>query len=297
MTAPVRLAAPQIAVAGATGEVGGRVAQLLAAQGVAQRLPVRAARRSPRPHLADVVEVGGYEDRRGMRAALEGIQTFLLIPGADPAGRVEGSRAAIQAAVGAGVERIVQLSFVGAAADATSDVAREQWLIEQDLQASGLEWTIARANVFIDVLPTLVSRAGEIRGPAGDGRIAAISRDDVALALAALVTGDGHARRIYDLAGPESLNLIEIAGTLGRSCRQRIRYRRQTLEEAIEARAAEPAGEVERPDWIPTYAAVAAGELAELSPDAELLTGEPLMTLAEWLRAYPFSLMHVGALL
>ena len=71
MTAPVRLETPRIAVAGATGEVGGRVAQLLAARGIAQRLPVRASRRSPRPDRADVVEFGGYEDRRGLVAALD----------------------------------------------------------------------------------------------------------------------------------------------------------------------------------------------------------------------------------
>lgn len=297
MTAPVRLAAPQIAVAGATGEVGGRVAQLLAAQGVAQRLPVRAARRAPRPHLADVVEVGGYEDRRGMRAALEGIHTFLLIPGHEASSRVDAHRAAIETAIEAGVQRIVQLSFVGAAPDATFSYARDHWQTEQDVKASGLDWTIARMNFFLDVLPTFVSRQGEIAGPAGDGRMAAISRDDVALALAALVTGDGHSGRTYQLTGPESLNFIEIAGTLGRSCRQRIRYRDQPLEEAIAARAELPATDAEREGWISTYTAVAAGELAEVSRDVEALTGEPAMTLAEWLRAYPFSLMHVGALL
>lgn len=297
MTVPVRLATPQVAVAGATGEVGGRVAQLLAARGIAQRLPVRAARRSPRPNLADVVEVGGYEDRRGMRAALEGIQTFLLIPGHEASNRVEAHRAAIEAAVDAGVQRIVQLSFVGAAPDATFTYARDHWQTEQDVKASGLEWSIARMNFFLDVLPTFVSRQGEIAGPAADGRMAAVARDDVALALAALVTDDGHAGHTYHLTGPESLSFTEIASTMGRSCRQSIRYRPQTVEEAIAARAALPATDAEREGWVSTYTAVAAGELAEITNDVETLTGALPMTLAEWLRAYPFSLVHVGALL
>lgn len=297
MTAPATRTAPRIAVAGATGEIGGRVAQLLGAAGVPARLPVRAARRAPRPQLADICEIGSHADRRGIAHALRGIETFLLLPGHGAEARVDAHRAAIEAAVDAGVRRIVQLSLTGAAADATFTYARDHWQTEQDLRASGVEWTIARTNLYLDELPTFVSRAGIISGPAGDGRVAAVARDDVARALAALLTGDEHAGRTYELSGPQALDLHEIAAVLGRSCRQLIRFERQTLEDAVATRAALPATEAERDGWVSSYAAIAAGELAHLSTDIEQLTGQPPMTLERWLRAYPFSLMHVGALL
>jgi NAD(P)H dehydrogenase (quinone) len=290
MSAPTRIGTPRVAVTGATGEGGSRVAQLLAARGVAQRLPVRAARRAPRPAHADVVEVGGYEDRRGMVAALEGIETLLLIPGHEAADRVDAHRAAIQAAAEAGVERVVQLSFVGAAPDATFTYARDHWQTEQDLKASGLEWTIARMNFYLDVLPQFVLTSGEIAGPAADGRVAV-----VALALVELLTGQDHEGMTYELTGPEALSFRQIAATMNRSNRHTISYRPETVEEAVASRAAIPASDKEREGWVSTYTAVAAGELEHVTDDVERLTGEPPMVLAEWLRAYPFSLVHVGA--
>ena len=295
MSAPTRIGAPRVAVAGATGEVGSRVAQLLAARGIAQRLPVRAARRAPRPAHADVVEIGGYEDRRGMVAALDGIETFLLIPGHETTDRVEAHRAAIEAAVEAGVQRIVQLSFVGAAPDATFTYARDHWQTEQDLKASGLDWTIARMNFYLDVLPQFVLTSGEIAGPAGDGRVAAVARDDVALALVGLITGQDHEGKTYELTGPESLSFRQIAAIMSRSGRHRVHYRPETVDEAVVSRAHLSATDKEREGWISTYTAVAAGELERITDDVETLSGEPPMSLAEWLRAYPFSLVHVGA--
>jgi NAD(P)H dehydrogenase (quinone) len=89
----------------------------------------------------------------------------------------------------------------------------------------------------------------------------------------------------------------DIAALMGRSCRQPIVYRPQTMRQAIESRATLPASDAERAGWVSSYAAVAAGELDLVTTDIAALTGTPAMTLTAWLRAYPFSLMHVGALL
>lgn len=295
MTAPVRIATPRIAVAGATGEVAGRVARMLAARGVAQRLPVLASLHAPRPALADVIEVGGYTDRAGMVRALDGIETFLLVPRATADGRVEAHRAAIDAAVEAGVRRIVFLSTVGAAPTALLPEARDAWATEQDLRASGLEFTIARMNVYLDLLPQFVSRTGQIVGPAGPGRVAAISRDDAALALTELILGDGHAGEVYELTGAEAITVREIAAAMSRSSRHTITFCDEPFGEpdVPGSPAATPAAEL----WRSSCPALAAGELERVTGDVQLLTGQSPMALADWLRAYPFSLVHVGALL
>src|SRR5688500_16292022 len=96
-----------IAVTGATGELGGRVARRLADRGVAQRLIVRDATRAPQLVNAEVREVpGGYADHDGMRDALAGTAALFLVPGAEALDRVEQHKSAIDAAVAAGVPHL-----------------------------------------------------------------------------------------------------------------------------------------------------------------------------------------------
>jgi NAD(P)H dehydrogenase (quinone) len=104
---------PLIGVTGSTGQLGGRVATRLAALGQPQRLLVRNLTRAPRLPGADVVRAA-YEDGPSMRAGLSGVQTLFLVSGYGPA-RLEQHYSAIDAAVAAGVERIVYTSFLAAA--------------------------------------------------------------------------------------------------------------------------------------------------------------------------------------
>jgi NAD(P)H dehydrogenase (quinone) len=78
-----------IAVTGATGEVGGRVARRLADRGVPQRLLVRDASRAPQLPAAEVRQFPGYHAGEEMRAALEGVHTLFLVPAAEAPDRVE----------------------------------------------------------------------------------------------------------------------------------------------------------------------------------------------------------------
>ena len=287
---------PTIAIGGATGQVGSRVANLLAGRGVPQRLIVRDAARAPALPGAEPAQVGGYEDASGMREAFAGIETFLLVPGHETSDRVTAHRVAIEAAREAGVRRIVQLSFAGAAEDATFTYARHHWATEQDLKASGLAWTIAHMNFYLDVLPEFVLPTGDLAGPAGDGRVAAVARDDVAAAVAELLTGQGHDGQTYELTGPEAPTLGEACVTMARHSGKPITYLKETVEEAYATRAGYEATDVEREGWVTTYTAIAAGELATVSGDVEALTGRAPQSLAAWLDAHPLALAHVDAL-
>jgi uncharacterized protein YbjT (DUF2867 family) len=81
-----------IAVTGATGFVGRRVARLLSERGIAPRLVVRDAARAPELPLAEVRTARGYGDLEGMRAALAGASTLFLVPAAESEDRVEQHR-------------------------------------------------------------------------------------------------------------------------------------------------------------------------------------------------------------
>jgi NAD(P)H dehydrogenase (quinone) len=276
-----------IGVTGATGFVGGAVARALAEQGVTQRLIVREPARAPALDGADVRGARSYGDGAAMRAALQGVTTLFLVPAAESADRVTQHRTAVDAAVAAGVERIVYLSFLGAAADATFTLARDHWATEEHIRAAGVAFTFPRMNLYLDFIPRMVGSDGEIAGPAGEGRAAIVSRADVADVVVALLTSGGHDGATYDVTGPEALTVGEMAATLAELSGKPIAYKDETLAEARASRASygAPAWQVEA--WISTYTAIAAGELETVTDTVERLTGHPPATLADFVRAHP----------
>ncbi len=157
-----------IGVTGATGQLGGRVAQRLAAAGVAQRLVARDPDRCPRLPGADVVRAA-FGDGDAVRKALAGLDTVLMVSASETVDRVDQHRSFIDAAAAAGVGHLVYISFSGAAPDATFTLARDHWATEQQIRASGLAFTFLRDNLYADFLPQMVGADGVIRGPAGDG--------------------------------------------------------------------------------------------------------------------------------
>ena len=274
-----------IGVTGATGEIGRRVAARLAASGERGRLLVRDAARAPRHDGFEVAEFGGYHDVDGMRAAFDGVSTLLLVSAGEAADRVEQHKRAVDAARAAGVGRIVYLSFISAAPDATFTFARDHFHTEQHILASGLAFTFSRQNLYADLAPLLAGEDGVIRGPAGDGRLAPVLRDDVADALLAMLTEPGHEGMTYELTGPESLTLSELAAAVSAAGDRIVTFHDESLEEAYASRAAYGAPDWEVEGWISTYTAIAAGELDVVTDHVARLTGHEPVSLHEFLRA------------
>jgi NAD(P)H dehydrogenase (quinone) len=284
-----------IAVTGATGEVGSRVAWRLAELGAIQRLVVRDPARAPDIAGAEVRRASSYGAAEEMRAALNGADTVFLIPAAESADRVEQHITAVDAAVAAGARRIVYLSFVAAAPDSTFTLGRHHWATEERVRASGVPFTFLRMNLYMDFLPRMISAKGVIAGPAGQGRLAAVLRDDVADAAAAVLTGDGHESRTYDLTGPEALTFTEIAERVSRATGRAVSFHDETLEEAYASRQGYGAPDWEVEGWVTSYTQVAAGDVEAVSEDVELLAGHPPVSLEDYLEANPDALQHVQA--
>jgi NAD(P)H dehydrogenase (quinone) len=274
--------APSIAVTGATGQIGSRVARRLARLGVPQCLIVRDPSRAPDLPGAQVSQAS-YEDADAVRRALDGVSTLFLVSATEQPGRVGLHRATIDAAAGAGVERIVYTSFLGAAPDATFTFARDHWHTEQHLRASGVAATFLRDSLYLDFLPRLVGGDGVIRGPAGAGRVGAVAQDDVADAAVAVLTQKGHDGRTYNLTGPEALTLEEAAQRLSRITRP-VTYHPETLEEAYASRQPYGAPDWEVAGWVSTYLAIANGELDLVTSDVQTLIGHAPLDLEEVMR-------------
>ena len=286
-----------IAVTGVTGGLGGRVARRLADRGVGQRLVVRDPGRAPRLAGAEVA-AASYDDPERLRRAFQGARTLVMVSASEDPDRLRLHANVVDAAGDAGVERIVYTSFFGAAPDCTFTFGRDHWHTEERIKASGLAWTMLRDSLYLDFLPLMVGPDGVIRGPAGDGRVAAVTRDDIAdVAVAVLLEGgDGHAGRTYDLTGPEALTMAEVAEQLTAFAGRPVTYHAETLEEAYASRAHYGAPDWEVAGWVTTYAAIANGDLEAVSGDVAAVAGHPPTSLAEFLRDNPDSYAGLAGL-
>ena len=272
---------PGLAVTGSTGALGRLVAADLAAAGLAQRLLVRDPARAP--DLAGAVPVRSeYAATPAVVESLAGVETLLWVSGAEDAERLAQHRAMLDSIVEAGVRHVVYTSLFGAAPECTFLLGRDHWQTEQWVRESGVAFTFLRDNLYLEFVPMLAGEDGVIRGPAGTGRMAAVSRRDIA-AVASTVLRDpaAHAGATYDLTGPDSFTLTEAAERLTKMLGRPHRFVDETRHEAYASRRRYDAPEWLVDAWVSTYTAVAAGELDGVTGDVERVTGTPPLSLED----------------
>lgn len=274
-----------IAITGATGNIGGAVARALAADGVPFRMVVRDAARAPKLPGADVA-VATYADRQAARDAFAGVDVLFLVSGAEASDRLDQHRTVVAAAADAGVRHVVYTSFQGAAADATFTLGRDHFWTEQAIRDTSMAHTFLRDSFYLDFVEDLVGEDGVIRGPAGDGAMAAVARADVArVATTVLRAPDRHLDRTYDLTGPAAITLEQAAALVSDVRGRPVSYHRETVAEAYASRQRWEPEPWLADAWVSTYTAIADGALAKVSGDVERVTGQRPMTLRQVLEA------------
>ncbi|WP_320783188.1 SDR family oxidoreductase [Streptomyces sp. CRN 30] len=212
-----------IIVTGATGKLGRRVVERLlervpAAQvGVSVRDPRRAQ------DLADLgirVRQGSFDDPASLVHSFEGAGQLLLVS-LDRTGQecVSGHRTAIDAAVRAGVGRILYTSQMGASHDARFQACRDHAETEDLLRGTGLPWTALRNGFYASSAVQFLEharRTGDIALPA-DGPVAWTGHDDLAEASAAILAGEARFEGpTPPLTGPAALDFDTIAAIASR---------------------------------------------------------------------------------
>ena len=276
-------AAPALAVTGSTGSLGGMVARLLAGAGSPQRLLVRDLSRAPELEQAVPVVVT-YADPVLAAAALAGVETLFMVSAAEAEDRLQQHYAFVDAAAAAGVQHIVYTSFFGAAAGCTFTLGRDHFATEEHIRASGMDFTFLRNNFYLDFLPLLAGEDGVIRGPAGDGELAAVARADIARSAVTVLRDPAlHVGRSYDLTGPDDISLETAAEILTAGTGRTITFHNETLEEAHASRGSYGAPPWQVDAWVSTYTAIAAGELAGPTSAVHELTGREPLGVAQFL--------------
>ena len=194
-----------IIVTGATGALNGATVEHLLERVpaeeivVAVRDPAKAGRFAER---GVAVRRGDYADPDSLPGAFAGADQLLLVSSSDPgADAVALHRTAIEAAVTAGVGRILYTSHQGAALETPFGPGRDHAATEQLLAGSGVAWTSLRNGFYAHSLNWLMGpwrETGVITVPA-DGPVSWTARDDAAEAAAVIVASNA----AYD--GPTTL--------------------------------------------------------------------------------------------
>ena len=313
-----------LGITGATGKLGVKVASRLEKSGERQRLIVRDANRAPDLKRAEIAQVSSYGDKQAMKKALSGVKTLFLVSAHDrmgvtqnaakkglpppPYDRLQEQFTAVDAAVEVGVRHIIYLSFLNAAENATFVLAREHFRTEQYIRGTGVSFTFLRPCLYMENVPLRVSKEGIIKAPAGNGRVAWVTRDNIADVAVAVLTGTGHEGHTYDVTGPEALTMAETAEKIAAAAGRAVYYVKQTPEEAralhtasgmeqFEAERRSASGQGLEDDeieiWVTHYLQIAAGDLDVVSDTVQKLTSHRAQSLAEYLSLHPESYRHI----
>jgi NAD(P)H dehydrogenase (quinone) len=210
-----------VIVTGASGQLG----RLVAAQLLERLSPADLVLVTRRPAALANLAARGVEVRRGdfdepasLAEAFAGGERLMVISTTAIGRRVEQHRAAIEAAVAAGIRHVAYTSLTNPVADhPVQPVVDEHRETEAMLRASGMDWTILRNAGYSELQVPLGSVAvthGKLYTNAGDGRIAPVSRGDCAAVAATVLTTDGHQGKTYEVTGPEALSQADIADVL-----------------------------------------------------------------------------------
>ncbi|NGN68659.1 NAD(P)H-binding protein [Streptomyces sp. A7024] len=279
-----------IVVTGATGGLGGATVEHLLTRIPADRIGVSVRDTAKAQHLADRgvrVRQGSYEDPAALRDSFAGAEQVLLVSGNDPAADLVGlHRNAIEAAVAAGVRRIVYTSQQGAVPGNPYRPSDFHIATEAMLAESGVAWTALRNGAYgpLDQVLGPWQQTGEIAQPE-DGPTPYTDRADVAEATAAVLAGDRYFDGPVHLTAPDAVTFDAVAeiasGLTGRTIKRIVLDDEQWVAGQVASGVPEPMARL----MLSWYEAGRAGYFTEADPLLTELLGRAPRSVADRLAA------------
>ena len=275
-----------IAITGATGQLGQHViANLLSTTAANQLVAVvrNPAKAEALSQKGVVVRQADYGDEAALTNALQGVDKLLIISSSEVGQRASQHRNIINAAKAAGVKFIAYTSLLHADKSPLG-LHVEHVETEKMLADSGIPYALLRngwytENYLASAPPAL--EHGVFIGAAGEGKIASATRADYAAAAARVIAEEGHAGKVYELAGDHGWTLGELAAELAKQSGKKVVY--QNLSQADFAAALKsvglPAGLADM--LADSDVGASKGGLFDDSHTLSKLIGRPTTSLAE----------------
>ena len=275
---------PKIAVTGVTGNLGGIVSGLCKKNGIEVRNLARNVEKAEKLGFSNVFK-SNYDKSGDTVKSLEGIEVLFMVSGSENPNRVQQHKDFIDAAKVAGVSHIIYLSFYNASKNSIFTLGRDHYATEEYIKENGFKYTFLRDNFYADFFVDLCREYGEIKGPAGNGKVSAVVRSDVSEVAAKILENPGKwENHTLNMTGPEELSMTEIVKAVSEYLGKEIKYIEETVEEAYESRKIWKAEQWEYDSWVSTYTAIAENEQSGISNDIEKVLGRKATSLAEYLK-------------
>lgn len=275
-----------IAITGATGQLGQLVLDDLLNTTAAQQLAAIVRNPAKAQALSQkgvAVRQADYNDEAALTAALQDVDKLLIISSSEVGQRAPQHRNIINAAKAAGVKFIAYTSLLHADKSPLG-LADEHITTEKMLADSGIPYALLRngwytENYLASAPPAL--EHGVFIGAAGEGKIASATRADYAAAAARVISEEGHAGKVYELAGDHGWTLSELAAELSKQSGKNVVY--QNLSQADFAAALKSVG---LPEGLADMLAdsdvgASKGELFDDTHTLSKLIGRPTTSLAD----------------
>ncbi|MEU5694878.1 NAD(P)H-binding protein [Actinosynnema sp. NPDC020468] len=197
-------------ITGATGNLGSLIVKHL--RGRVPELAVSVRDPAKAEGLWLEVRKGDFDG--DLTGVFDGVGTLVLVSVDGPDDlRIARHRNAVAEAVRAGVTRIVYTS-VSDADTSPLGLAAVHKATEELIRDTGIPFTFLRNGMYHENYTPALAH-GPITTAAGDGRIASVSRDDLALAAAVVASTAGHENKVYELTGPRAWSFAELAELAG----------------------------------------------------------------------------------
>lgn len=275
-----------IVVTGATGHLGRLVVERLLETVPADRIAAVVRDKEKAADLAArgiEIRVADYDAPETLAGAFRSGDRVLLISGSEVGRRVPQHTAVIEAAKAAGVAQLAYTGVLGGPA-ADFQLAAEHKVTEQLILDSGLPYTFLRngwytENYTENLAPVLAH--GAVVANAGQGRVASAARADYAAAAAAVLTGEGHLGRAYELSGDTAWSFAEYAAAVSAASGKEIAHRDVTAAEHREILIGAGLPEMFAEIMVDVDEAIRRGLLATTTGDLARLAGRPTTPLAE----------------
>ncbi len=219
---------PKILLTGAGGNTGQVIAAELQKRGIPFVVMTHSESNKARFQKQGMEVVSGdFDIPETLELALSDIEKAYLVCTPDEK-LVARETAFIAAAKRARVRHLIMCSAYLSGENAESENLRSHGLIEKAVRESGMDYTIIRPVGFMQTFTLfvwdMVQKANAISLAAGDGGMALIDVRDVAAVGVKVLTEPGHAGKVYDLTGPESLTMYRQAEILSKVLGRKIYY-------------------------------------------------------------------------
>lgn len=237
-----------ILVVGATGNLGGRVARMLLAQGQPVRILARSqSNYQPLVDAGAQVVLGDLKQRGSLDPACEGVETVITTANSAARGGedtvqtvdLEGNRHLIDVAKAAGVKQFIFVSVLGADPNSPIPFIQAKGITEDHLRESGIPYTIIAPNAYMEIwvagvvgMPAMMGQAVTIVG-AGRRKHSFISAGDVAAFIIAAIGNTAAINQKLLLGGPEPLSLRDAVAIYERVLGHRIPVRSVAAGEPV----------------------------------------------------------------